>query len=117
LATSTPCGVSHQKGVRWWTGTWHDEHFVAEKHDRITWPGGTYFAPESLLDARGRRIQWGWVLDPRANAGANGWGAVMSMPVVVTLADDDTLHFAPAEELKLRQSASASRPYHLSERV
>jgi len=108
--------ISHQKGVRWWTGTWHDEHFVVEKSDRITWPGGSYFAPESLLDARGRRIQWGWVLDPRANAGASGWGAVMSMPVIVTLADDSRLNFAPAPELeKLRLNPHEHRDFTVAD--
>jgi beta-fructofuranosidase len=107
--------ISHQKGVRWWTGAWSDDRFVAEKSDRITWPGGTYFAPESLLDARGRRIQWGWVLDPRAKAGANGWGAVMSMPVLVTLAADGVLNFAPAPELEsLRMNAHQLRDLTIS---
>ena len=30
---------------------------------RMIWPGGTFFAPEQLVDDRGRNIIWGWVLE------------------------------------------------------
>ena len=31
----------------------------------MNWPGGQFFAPESLLDGKGRRLIWAWVTDPR----------------------------------------------------
>ena len=92
--------ISHLRGVRWWAGTWQGDHFIAEKQDCITWPGGSYFAPESLLDARGRRLLWGWVLDPREPASKRGWSGVMSLPTVITLGSDGSLEFAPADELE-----------------
>lgn len=93
--------ISHQRGVRAWVGTWKDDHFAAENHTVMTYPGSSYFAPETLLDAHGRRILWGWVLDLRG--GTDLWSGVLSAPRVLTLGDDDTLRIAPAAELeKLR---------------
>jgi sucrose-6-phosphate hydrolase SacC (GH32 family) len=98
--------ISHRAGVRWWTGEWKNDRFVADKQDRITFPGGSYFAPESFNDGDGRRILWGWVLDPRANAAAAGWSGCMSLPVVVSLDEEGALTFSPSEELqRLRRPA------------
>lgn len=92
--------ISHQKGIRWWTGTWDGAAFHAQKCDRITWPAGSYFAPESLLAPDGRRILWGWVLDFRPYDPERGWSGVMSQPTVVTLGEDGGLRFAPTAEIE-----------------
>jgi sucrose-6-phosphate hydrolase SacC (GH32 family) len=57
--------ISHSKGCRIYLGEWKDEQFYPEVHQRMNWSGGTCFAPESLVDEKGRRIMWAWVLDRR----------------------------------------------------
>jgi sucrose-6-phosphate hydrolase SacC (GH32 family) len=94
--------ISHPRGARYYSGRYENETFYPEKHNRMNWPGGTCFAPESLLDDKGRRIMWAWVLGrrPREIAQASGWSGVMTLPRVLSLADDGTLRIEPAEELK-----------------
>jgi len=65
----------------------------------MNWPGGTCFAPESLVDNQGRRIMWAWVLDRRAN-NDYGWSGTMTLPRVFSLGDDGTLQIKPPAELE-----------------
>lgn len=94
--------ISHARGCRAYLGRYEDERFVPESHHRLNFPGGTCFAPESLLDDRGRRIFWSWALDrrPRDVADASGWSGVMTLPRVLEPASDGGLRITPVEELK-----------------
>lgn len=91
--------ISHSRGCRYYVGRWENEQFHPEQHERMNWPGGTCFAPESLLDAKGRRIMWAWVIDPRVRE-EDGWCGTMSLPRVLSLEADGRMHIAPAEELQ-----------------
>jgi sucrose-6-phosphate hydrolase SacC (GH32 family) len=93
--------ISHRRGAQYYLGRWEKERFHPERHGRMNWPGGGFFAPESLLDARGRRIFWAWVLDARPDAmrRASGWSGVMSLPRVLSLDAAGTLRIEPVEEL------------------
>ncbi len=102
--------ISHVRGAQWFIGDWSGHVFRPERHGRLNWPGGGYFAPESLLDGRGRRLLWAWVLDPRPLEvqTAAGWSGMMGLPRVLSLGDDGDLHIAPAEELtQLRGEVTA----------
>ena len=67
----------------------------------MNWPGGQFFAPESLVDRNGRRIIWAWVTDPRTILTQRATGSgVQSLPRVLALDPDGTLTITPAEELK-----------------
>lgn len=100
--------ISHERGTRIYLGDWRDEQFHPDRHQRLNFPGGTCFAPETLLDENGRRILWAWVLDRNealhitdfAKPPPNGWSGVMTVPRVLSLDDDGTLLIQPAEELK-----------------
>ena len=94
--------ISHMRGARYFLGDWNDDHFVARTHARMNWPGGAFFAPETLLDDKGRRILWAWCLDerPQSLQASSGWSGVMSLPRVLSLAPDGTLQIEPAEELQ-----------------
>jgi beta-fructofuranosidase len=99
--------ISHKRGCRYYLGRWEDERFHPESHAWMNWPGGTCFAPESLLDDQGRRIMWAWALDrfPAGMRTQHGWSGTMTLPRVLSLADDGTLRIEPVEELSmLRQN-------------
>lgn len=98
--------ISHARGCRYYLGQWKNEQFTPQLHERMNWPGGTCFAPESLLDDKGRRIMWAWVLDRRPR-NEYGWSGTMTLPRVLSLHEDGTLKIEPVEELKrLRMHAS-----------
>ncbi len=106
--------ISHMRGARYFVGHWdkNKDVFTPESHGRMNWPGGAFFAPETLLDEKGRRIVFAWCLDerPRAARVASGWSGVMSLPRVLSLSNDGTLRIEPVEELKrLRSEALDSR--------
>ncbi len=96
--------ISHSRGCRYYLGEWKNEQFHPESHGRMNWPGGTCFAPESLLDSKGRRIMWAWVLDrrsePFSKSSPSGWSGTMTLPRVLSLARDGTLLIKPVDELK-----------------
>ena len=89
--------ISHPRGCRYYIGDWDGRQFKPDVHRRMNWPGGTYFAPETILDGRGRRILWAWVLDRRSGATSG----TMGMPRVLRLADDRrSLRIDPPEEIQ-----------------
>ncbi|MBN1443218.1 MAG: GH32 C-terminal domain-containing protein, partial [Planctomycetes bacterium] len=93
--------ISHKVGARCYVGRFENERFLPERHVRMNWPGAQFFAPESLVDAKGRRIFWAWVTDPRVISTQRSTGSgVMSLPRVLALADDGSLRIAPAEEIE-----------------
>lgn len=91
--------ISHACGARYYVGRCENEKFHPELHRRMNWPGGACFAPETLLDGKGRRILWTWALEARPwNTFA--WSGVMALPRVLSLAPDHTLSIDPIEELR-----------------
>ena len=69
--------ISHPRGARYYLGRWQDGTFIPEEHGRMNWSGGGCFAPESLLDGDGRRVDVGVgdrraPLDARREAGPGG---------------------------------------------
>jgi sucrose-6-phosphate hydrolase SacC (GH32 family) len=100
--------ISHERGARIYLGEWKNNQFHPEVHQRMNFPGGTCFAPESLIDDKGRRIMWAWVLDRRerlhitdfTNPPPYGWSGIMTLPRVLSLDDDGTIRIEPVEELE-----------------
>ena len=93
--------ISHPRGARYYLGRYQDGTFIPEEHHRMNWPGGSCFAPESLLDDRQRRVFWAWVLDQRKGEWIvrNDLG-VMTMPRILSLDDHGQLLINPPEEFK-----------------
>jgi beta-fructofuranosidase len=83
-------------------GTYADHRFTSERAGILD-AGGHYYAPQSMRDAQGRRLIWGWVWEGRDEPAqlAAGWAGVMSLPRVLTLLPDGMLGSAPAPELEL----------------
>jgi beta-fructofuranosidase len=68
----------------------------------MSWVDNAFFAPESLLDDRGRRIMWAWIFgQPGSGAGMDyGWSGTMSLPRVLSLGPDGLLRMNPPAEIK-----------------
>lgn len=95
--------ISHKVGARVYLGHFDagKEKFFPEQHIRMNWPGGTFFAPESLLDDKGRRIFWAWVTDPRKMTTQRATGSgTQSMPRLLGLSPEGKLTIEPVPELQ-----------------
>lgn len=93
--------MSHQCGTQHYIGRYDGLRFHPEQHGRMNWPGGTVVAPETFLDAKGRRIMWNWACESR-NAEAQrkaGWSGVMTLPRILSYDDDFGLRIEPVEEV------------------
>lgn len=95
--------ISHNLGCQYYIGKYADDRFDPETHGRMTWVDNGYFAPESLVDDKGRRIMWTWIFDRREGEtrSAGGWSGTMSLPRVLWLGEDNTLRMRPAPELEV----------------
>jgi beta-fructofuranosidase len=95
--------ISHRLGCRYYVGDWKNEQFYPEFHEQMSWVDNAFFAPESLLDDRGRQIMWAWIFDGRSNetATASGWSGTMSLPRVMWLGGDMKMRMRPPEELEM----------------
>jgi len=100
--------ISHNLGCQYYIGRYEGDHFYPETHERMTWNDNAFFAPESLVDDRGRRIMWAWILDGREpeTRQASGWSGTLSLPRVLWLGDDKKLRMAPVEELSALRTKS-----------
>lgn len=95
-------GISHEMGCRYYVGEWRNEQFYPELHEQMSWVDNTFFAPESMVDPKGRRLMWAWVFDQwdEATKAASGWSGVFSLPRELWLGEDNRLRMRPVEELK-----------------
>jgi beta-fructofuranosidase len=94
-------------GLEYYIGDFKNEQFYPEKHGTLSWRNGVGYAPESLLDDKGRRILWAALNDSRTHWGGladfiskHGWCGTMTIPRVLTLDENSNLNIRPVEELE-----------------
>lgn len=65
--------------------------------------GPSFYAPQSFTDERGRRVMIGWLRERRGDDAqvADGWSGAMTLPRILSIGSDGTLHSAPAPEVVL----------------
>ncbi len=108
--------ISHSLGCRYYIGEWKNEQFYPESHGQMSWVDNSFFAPESLVDDKGRRIMWAWIFDePRFGVrDEHGWSGTMSLPRVLSLGDDGEMRIDVPEEIEaLRYGAFKSEDFAL----
>jgi beta-fructofuranosidase len=68
----------------------------------------SFYAPKTQLDAKGRRILWGWIQERRNEAAMReaGWSGMMSLPRVLQLDSDGTLRMSVAERVMVLRGRS-----------
>lgn len=96
-----------RQGLEYFIGDFKNEQFYPETHGTMTWSSGVGYAPESLLDNKGRRIMWAVLNDSRTHWGEadtfitkHGWCGTMTLPRVLSLDKNGDLHMEPVEELR-----------------
>lgn len=93
--------ISHNLGTQYYIGSFEKGTYTIEQHHRMNWPGGTFFAPEQLVDDQGRNLIWGWVLERKPDHLEDfGWSGIMSMPRALSLSDQEVLQIHPPEEFR-----------------
>ncbi len=107
--------ISHRLGCRYYVGEWKNEKFYPSYHARMSWADNAFFAPESLVDDRGRRIMWAWIFDaPPGPRTDYGWSGTLSLPRVLTLGKDDKLRMEPPVEIeRLRYNGQSFANQHI----
>jgi beta-fructofuranosidase len=93
--------ISHNQGCQYYVGDYRSDRFQADNHGRMTWVDNTYFAPEALIDERGRQIMWAWLLDNPSGEKEKGWSGVYGLPRSLWLGEDGTLRLRPVPELAM----------------
>ncbi len=96
------------EGLKYTIGDFRNEQFYPEKHGTMTWKSGVGYAPESLLDNKGRRIMWAALNDSRTHWGEaqiqlteHAWAGTLTLPRVLSLDKNGVLNMEPVEELKV----------------
>jgi beta-fructofuranosidase len=95
------------QGLKYSIGNFKNEQFYPETHGTMTWDCGVGYAPESLLDNKGRRIMWAALNDSRTHWGEaqiqlteHAWAGTLTLPRVLSLDKNNVLNMKPVEELK-----------------
>ena len=93
---------SHLLGSQYYLGKLEDNRFYPESHSRLSWAWGPLGGPSSMLDRKRRRIYFDWIREYRGSdrERESGWSGVMTLPRVLSLADNGTLRIEPAPELE-----------------
>jgi len=87
--------------VRYWVGEYGEGKMLQPLERGVFDWGETYYAPNTFLDDRGRRIVWGWLREGRSEEAQReaGWSGALSLPRVLSL-EGNELNVEPAEEVK-----------------
>lgn len=96
--------ISHNRGCQYYIGDYDtsNDKFIPDLHGRMTWEDDTYFAPEALVDDKGRQIIWVWLTDnPDTEPEESGWSGVYGLPRSLWLGNDGQLHMRPVKELEM----------------
>jgi beta-fructofuranosidase len=93
--------------AHWQTGVLDEKEMKFHAEKTGTLDIGAFYAPKTQLDNSGNRILWGWIPEtrPLVEYKASGWAGMMSLPRVLSVADDGELQVDVHEGLKqLRKS-------------
>jgi beta-fructofuranosidase len=93
---------STERKVFWETGEYDSKNFAFHAERQGLLDNGAFYAPKSQLDARGRRILWGWIPEtrPETEFSAAGWAGCMSLPRELAVGEDGELHMRVIPELQ-----------------
>jgi beta-fructofuranosidase len=108
-----PLGEKHvvlystEGNVYWEVGRFDKSDLRFHSESKGVLDHGRYYAMKSMVDAKGRRILWGWVQETRTpdECKAAGWAGAMALPRVLSLGADNQLRMdVPPEFATLRKN-------------
>lgn len=104
--------------VYYFVGTYDNQRFVPEVEGKLD-HNGSFYAPLSTLDKRGRRLMVGWLDEGRSLEAqkAASWAGVLSLPQTVELAPTGRLLVRPAPELEVLRDEQYTLSYELESRA
>jgi beta-fructofuranosidase len=111
---------STERKVHWHVGTFDRRELRFHSETRGLLDRGSYYAMKSMVDAKGRRILWGWVEETRSAEECKlaGWAGAMALPRVLTLGADNELWMEVLPEFRsLRHNIQTLQKAHASETV
>ena len=87
--------------ARWQTGELDPKEMMFHPEKKGTLDLGSLYAPKTQLDKFVRRILWGWIPEARPldQYKAAGWAGMMSLPRVLSLANDGQLKVDVASDI------------------
>jgi len=99
---------STERKVFWQSGVLDTQTMTFQQKKSGLIDLGAFYAPKSQLDAKGRRILWGWVPERRSQDEMlkAGWSGMMSLPRVLNLDPDGNLkiEFLPSTKMLRRRA-------------
>jgi beta-fructofuranosidase len=98
---------STERKVYWEVGTFDKSDLRFHSETQGLLDHGSYYAMKSMVDAKGRRILWGWVQETRTpeECKVAGWAGAMALPRVLSLGADNQLRMdVPPEFAALRKN-------------
>lgn len=108
--------LAHNRGAQYYIGSYHPEladstsaqpPFLPEQHGRMSWKDIACFAPEAMMDPKGRQLAWFWLRDDRycdeREMTEYGWAGVFTLPRTLWLREDGTLGMDVVPEMKALQ--------------
>ncbi len=109
LIVSTQATPSDHLTPIYFTGTFEDNHFIAGA-PAVLAHGYYFYAPQVMRTDDGRHLMWGWIKEARSQRVSEwaGWSGLASLPLEVSLDDDDRLLVQPARELRSLRSSEWS---------
>jgi beta-fructofuranosidase len=93
--------ISTQYKVRYYIGKYESRKFQPNLEGIADY--GAYYAAKSMVDAKGRRILWGWIQERRTVEAqkAAGWSGAISLPRALSLRSDGALGIEPVAEIEM----------------
>lgn len=96
--------VSPYGECKYTLGDFDGRYFTPGEWRRMDYGGRAgFYAPNCLVDARGRRIMWGWITGPGSDGAP--WNGMLTLPRLLTLCDKHRLRLQPLPELQALRSA------------
>ncbi len=85
----------------------YSQHRFTPERTSILDNGGSFYAPQVMLDDHGRRLMWGWLRETRSSQAqmAAGWSGVLSLPTELLMNNEGTLYSRPVAELTSLRAA------------
>ncbi|HWQ47109.1 MAG TPA: glycoside hydrolase family 32 protein [Longilinea sp.] len=83
-------------------GEYRDQKFFPVSTQKLDHGDGVFYAPQSVIDHKGRQVLMGWVMEEREEAACQkaGWAGALSLPRVLTVDESGRLLIDPIPEME-----------------